>query len=297
MARPPQSRPRARATIETDRIPWAIKKLQRRLSELERLQQQPEEWLTDGASTLLSSNINAAIDEVFGQDTADAADFSVNWTFFSANRMNPTQQDRLAAFSKGLVRASNGIRSAIERLEERQRDANEDGSSTILRAYEGLELHPEIARAASDLYRDGHYSNAIRDAVIALNDLVRLRSGESKDGANLMEFVFNPNNPVLKFNALADESDRNEQLGFMKMLAGAVAGLRNPRAHSLIEDDAERALEFIHQPASEVGRQRKTGSSQSLRPAPGSISIIPSRSSHADSGTAALAGELSDRSG
>ena len=31
----------------------------------------------------------------------------------------------------------------------------------------------------------------------------------------------------------------------MMMLSGAVAGLRNPRAHRLIKDDAERALEFI----------------------------------------------------
>ena len=29
------------------------------------------------------------------------------------------------------------------------------------------------------------------------------------------------------------------------MFAGAVAGLRNPRAHKLIKDDPERALEFI----------------------------------------------------
>ena len=29
------------------------------------------------------------------------------------------------------------------------------------------------------------------------------------------------------------------------MLSGAVAGLRNPRAHRLTKDDPERALEFI----------------------------------------------------
>ena len=45
--------------------------------------------------------------------------------------------------------------------------------------------------------------------------------------------------PVLRFNDSADESDRNEQLGFMKMLSGAVAGLRNPRAHRLINDDPD----------------------------------------------------------
>lgn len=31
----------------------------------------------------------------------------------------------------------------------------------------------------------------------------------------------------------------------MMMLSGAVTGLRNPRAHRLMKDDPERALEFI----------------------------------------------------
>jgi uncharacterized protein (TIGR02391 family) len=60
-----------------------------------------------------------------------------------------------------------------------------------------------------------------------------------------MERVFNPSNPVLRFNDLAHDSDRDEQRGYMMLFSGAVAGLRNPRAHKLIQDDAERALEFI----------------------------------------------------
>jgi uncharacterized protein (TIGR02391 family) len=61
----------------------------------------------------------------------------------------------------------------------------------------------------------------------------------------LMERAFNPTNPVLKFNALTDQSDKDEQKGFMMMFCGAVAGLRNPRAHGFINDEPERALEFI----------------------------------------------------
>jgi uncharacterized protein (TIGR02391 family) len=49
----------------------------------------------------------------------------------------------------------------------------------------------------------------------------------------------------LKFNDLADQSERDEQKGFMMLFNGAVAGIRNPRAHKLIKDDPERALEFI----------------------------------------------------
>jgi len=109
-----------------------------------------------------------------------------------------------------------------------------------------MELHPEVERAVGDLYRDGHYANAVEDATKALNGLVRLRSGiEDLDGIKLMEKVFSPNSPVLKFNKMADESDKDEQKGFMMMLSGAVAGLRNPRAHKIIKDDPEMALEYI----------------------------------------------------
>jgi uncharacterized protein (TIGR02391 family) len=124
-------------------------------------------------------------------------------------------------------------------------DADEDASRRALRAYEGLELHSEIARAASDLYRNGHYANAVEASVKALNALVRLRSGLEIDGASLMEQAFSPNKPVLQFNDLSDKSDHDEQKGFMMMFSGAVSGLRNPRAHGFIHDDPERALEFI----------------------------------------------------
>lgn len=60
-----------------------------------------------------------------------------------------------------------------------------------------------------------------------------------------MEFVFAPGNPLLAFNALEDQSDKDEQKGFMMLFSGAVAGLRNPRAHKIIKDDPESALEFI----------------------------------------------------
>jgi uncharacterized protein (TIGR02391 family) len=60
-----------------------------------------------------------------------------------------------------------------------------------------------------------------------------------------MEKAFSPSHPIIKFNDLSDQSDRDEQKGFMMMFSGAVSGLRNPRAHGFIRDDPERALEFI----------------------------------------------------
>ena len=79
----------------------------------------------------------------------------------------------------------------------------------------------------------------------ALNNLVRLPSGLDLDGDRPMTSVFSPEKPILQFNDMQDQSDKDEQRGFIMMFAGAVAGMRNPRAHKLIKDDPGRALEFI----------------------------------------------------
>lgn len=60
-----------------------------------------------------------------------------------------------------------------------------------------------------------------------------------------MERVFSPSKPILVFNNLQTESDKNEQKRMMMLFSGAVTGLRNPRAHEFIQDAPERALEFI----------------------------------------------------
>ena len=162
--------------------------------------------------------------------------------------LNDGLSNSLGTPSAHSVEAIRGVLAAILTRIRRNPAALKDregSAARALRAYNGLALHPEIERAASTLYRDGHYANAVEAAVKALNGLVRLRSDLEFDGATLMERAFSPSNPVLKFNDLQNQSDKEEQKGFMQMFSGAVSGLRNPRAHSFIHDQPERALEFI----------------------------------------------------
>jgi uncharacterized protein (TIGR02391 family) len=240
--RPGEIRPRAYVSLAD--IPSAVRKLNRRLDELRDLAPLVLDDLS-GMAKVVASKVNATIEEVFGEDTAEARDFHVDQLSFLVTYAPASWDEKVATFNRGRDRAIASVTTAIEGLEEKLADANEDTSGRTLRAYQGLALHPEIARAASDLYRDGHYANAVQDAVKALNGLVRLRSGLELDGTALMERALNPTNPSLKFNDLSDQPDRDEQKGFMMMFSGAVSGLRNPRAHSFIHDDPERALEFI----------------------------------------------------
>ncbi len=194
------SRPRARLHLKD--IPAAVKKLERRSRRLEEFDlRRGMDWY--GEAARLTASINATIDEVFGQGTADAFDFQIVTRWFTTLR----DEEHICAerFKSGIDRAKNIVADAIKRLSEWAADADDDASSRIMRAYEGLDLHPEIARAASELYANKHYANAIEDAVKALNAFVRLRSGvEDRDGIKLMEYVFSVKSPVLAFNDLRD---------------------------------------------------------------------------------------------
>jgi uncharacterized protein (TIGR02391 family) len=236
---------RPRADISAVAIPVALRKLTRRLAELREINELEPDADRYGMSGIIANKINAAIEDVFGVGTAEAKDFHIEKGWFVPSFGPTTSQEQIAIFMRGRDRAIAILQAAIERLEEKSADRDEDVSSRTLRAYAGLALHPEIARAANDLYRDGHYAHAVEDSVKALNGLVRLRSGLDIDGVPLMQQAFGPKKPILKFNDLSDQSDHDEQLGFMNMFSGAVSGLRNPRAHGFIHDDPERALEFI----------------------------------------------------
>jgi uncharacterized protein (TIGR02391 family) len=231
----------------------AINKLERRVGELKAFDVSAITSGSDPSVLAMQASIRQTLESCFGTGTTqfrlyekacDLDDTTYRMNFYDSP--GTSNQEIREGVNDGIKRAIALLEQAVRSLKEDLGDMGADESGRALRAYEGLDLHSEIERAAGDLYRNGHYANAIEDAVKGLNALVRLRSGrENLDGTALMEAVFSPKAPVLKFNALADESDLNEQRGFMMMFSGAVAGLRNPRAHKLIQDDAERALEFI----------------------------------------------------
>jgi uncharacterized protein (TIGR02391 family) len=229
-------------------LPDAIRKLERRLEQLRKVD--PKSNAGDDFTVMaetVCTPLNATLIEIFGPHTneLDRAQVIPDNFLPAYYYEGMSRADFVDAFNNGLNLATSRIETELSILRERVDDGAPDSVAAALRAYGGLDLHADIAAAAGQLFRDGHYSNAIEDAVKALNALVRYRSGLELDGSNLMEAAFAPKNPVLSFNDLTDQSDLDEQRGFMQMFSGAVAGLRNPRAHKLIKDDPERALEFI----------------------------------------------------
>jgi uncharacterized protein (TIGR02391 family) len=107
-------------------------------------------------------------------------------------------------------------------------------------------LHPVIAKSSREQFCDGHLRDAVLNAYIALGDLVRTRTGLLQDGKALAEQALSMQSPRLILSDLTSESGRNDQAGFMQLLAGAFVGIRNPKAHSLTHDlTAATAAQYL----------------------------------------------------
>jgi uncharacterized protein (TIGR02391 family) len=149
-------------------------------------------------------------------------------------------------FQRGLPQTVAMLEGLIRRLEEKREDVSGDTTARARSSFEGLELHPRIASVCVDLYRDGHYRNAVADAAVALVNYVKEKSRRHDlDGSGLMTTVFSKNKPVLALNDLRDRTDEDQQEGMMHLFVGAVLALRNARVHALLDDSAEMALEYI----------------------------------------------------
>ena len=132
------------------------------------------------------------------------------------------------------------LESLIEQLEILAPPAAQTESSQY-------KFHPEIERVSGQLFRDGHYKQAAFEAYIRVIDEVKARSGLPFDGDSLMNHAFGCDNrtPVIQFNSLQTEPEKDEQKGFMFIFKGIV-GLRNSKAHSnRLFNDPSRAHEYL----------------------------------------------------
>ena len=108
-------------------------------------------------------------------------------------------------------------------------------------------LHPGVISAASDLFVDGHYSQAVFEACKALEVRVRTQSGLDLSGRELMtRAIASGDQAPIKVAVEDGQSGRDEQEGIRFLLMGVIQGVRNPKGHGLVrQDDPQRALEYL----------------------------------------------------
>lgn len=108
------------------------------------------------------------------------------------------------------------------------------------------DIHPSIPSEIRRLFDNSHYAQATFEASKFLDRVVANLSKSAKSGQKLMMDVFDPGNPILKLNALANESDTDEQNGYRFLFSGTIIGIRNPRGHEVaIQDTVSECLECL----------------------------------------------------
>ncbi len=222
-----------------------IARLKRRIEEVKALDPRTFQY-DDQRIRTADQNIKADILELFGPRSPEFHEHQYHAISHGPQNMEDGPSERQQQFAQGIPQTLALLEGLVAKLEERKAEHAESPTDRAHAAFEGLNLHSRIATVATDLYRDGHYRNAVLDASVALVNYVKEKSREHVlDGANLMRTVFSPNKPVLAFNVLADQSDRDEQEGLMHLFEGAVLAFRNPRAHDLDADSPEDAMEYL----------------------------------------------------
>ncbi len=110
-------------------------------------------------------------------------------------------------------------------------------------------IHTNIATIAKRKFEDGHYADAVESAFKEINkrvkEIVKTKIGKELDGADLMFKAFSINSPIILLDDLSSETGKSIQNGYMYIFAGAMTGIRNPKAHDNLIISRERAIHFI----------------------------------------------------
>lgn len=94
------------------------------------------------------------------------------------------------------------------------------------------DTHPDVLRyCTTELLKKNNFP-ALLEASKSMPDRIRLMTGETSDGAELIQATVTPSSgPLLAINAGATATDRSEQSGFANLIVGLLSLYRNPTAH------------------------------------------------------------------
>ncbi|MFC1692436.1 TIGR02391 family protein [Candidatus Latescibacterota bacterium] len=112
------------------------------------------------------------------------------------------------------------------------------------------DIHTKVRDVAEKRYKSGHYADAVESALKEVNNtvkkIVKKKTGVEYDGVALMNKAFSPDAPIISLDDLSTETGKNIQRGYMQIFAGAMTGIRNPKAHENIVIDDLRARHQIY---------------------------------------------------
>ncbi len=144
----------------------------------------------------------------------------------------------------------------IEPKSAAKKTEQKDTNKSPIQLFDAMQFHPRVVEASKACFTTTNYREAILDAFIGLIDYIKEISKIDLDGDKLMNAVFSfdydkehrkiTKYPLIRINELKNQTDRDEQQGFMFLCKGAAAFIRNPKAHKLIEQtNPFHTLEYL----------------------------------------------------
>jgi len=131
---------------------------------------------------------------------------------------------------------------------------NTGSSNTILEAeqrvnrfkskLENRNIHSKVYEYCRAQLITENYFHSVFEAVKSIAEEIRNLTNLTLDGSELIDRAFSVNNPILKINALENETAKSEQKGFSNLIKGVFGMFRNTTAHSpkvvwqITEDEA-----------------------------------------------------------
>ncbi len=158
-----------------------------------------------------------------------------------------------------MIQKKGGLRLAPPRrrfrtvdLLFRSKNNNHTGERDYPLGYTNMNIEkyikPEIWKYISQSYESENYSDAIKDAMAVITELLRDKTGLDGDGRKLVgkALGFDKNKqPRIRINKLQTETERNIQIGLREILSGMYSLIRNPRVHEKVEDTQDTADAII----------------------------------------------------
>lgn len=112
--------------------------------------------------------------------------------------------------------------------------------------FDERDIHEQVVKYAQQLFDDGHYVQAALEAWKLIDKVIQKLSSSSESGFKLMMATLSEASPIIKFNSLTTQTEKDEQKGFQFLFAGGVMAIRNPRAHEIgIKDDPDICLDHL----------------------------------------------------
>ncbi|OIQ78006.1 protein of unknown function (hypoth_ymh) [mine drainage metagenome] len=111
-------------------------------------------------------------------------------------------------------------------------DAARARAGRLKAALESRNVHAEVLNYCRAELLDENYFHAVFESTKGVAERIRLMSGLTVDGAELVNRAFSIQNPILALGSLTSESEKSEQKGFANLLVGLFGAVRNPLAHA-----------------------------------------------------------------